>query len=316
LVTAVNELVRNPNELPLAMHDSTERSDPLIYLDFTGRSGHLSQHMAAECVRRDAETFQQFFRSMLQLRWLDRQVSELKGSASSKRRITELLQGHTSGASYLQIILKMRNDPELRPDLNAAARMAVRKIREATLPEQNEDTIEEADWIDEIVASAKSDIDQLVLLLEEGQRQSGLSNYIRWIIGAGGMGKAYGLIAGISRQRRSWRYAPGNDLLSLFVQLATAHNIPQAQRGLGAAPQEIRLQEFLLFLEYRYGIIVDRPPPGMSGAEYSAAARENLRAMLARLRQMGIFTDLSDDFTVQRLHPPYDEPVNMEKERR
>jgi len=27
--------------------------------------------------------------------------------------------------------------------------------------------------------------------------------------------------------------------------------------------------------------------------------------MLRRLRQMGIFRDLSDDFTVQRLHPPY-----------
>jgi len=61
----------------------------------------------------------------------------------------------------------------------------------------------------------------------------------------------------------------------------------------------------LRFLEERYGIIVDRPPAGIQGAEYSAAARDNLRAMLSRLRQMGIFTDLSDDFTVQRLRPPY-----------
>ena len=35
------------------------------------------------------------------------------------------------------------------------------------------------------------------------------------------------------------------------------------------------------------------------------SARENLRAMLRRLRQMGIFRDLSDDFTAQTLHPPY-----------
>lgn len=317
LATVVNELVRNPNELPLAMRTTTERSEPLLYVDFTGKSGHLSQHMAAECVRRDVETFQQFFRSMLQLRWLDRQVSELKGSASSKRRINELLQGHTNGAAYLQIILQMCNDPELRPDLNAAARIAIRKIREATLPEQNDDTIEEADWIDEIVASAKNDIDQLILLLEEGQRQNVVNNYMGWIVGSGGMGKPYGLISGISRQRRSWRYAPGNDLLSLLVQLSTAHAIPQEQlMSGGAAPKEIRLQDFLEFLERRYGIIVDRPPPGTSGAEYSAAARENLRAMLARLRQMGIFTDLSDDFTVQRLHPPYEEPATTGSERR
>ena len=40
-------------------------------------------------------------------------------------------------------------------------------------------------------------------------------------------------------------------------------------------------------------------------AEDAAAARDNLRAMLARLRQMGLFSDASDDFTVQRIHPPY-----------
>jgi len=69
--------------------------------------------------------------------------------------------------------------------------------------------------------------------------------------------------------------------------------------------QSIRLQEFLRFLEERFGTLVDRPPAPFEGAEYTAAARDNLRAMLRRLRQMGIFRDLSDDFTVQRLHPPY-----------
>ena len=64
-------------------------------------------------------------------------------------------------------------------------------------------------------------------------------------------------------------------------------------------------KDFLRFLEERFGILVDRPPSPFEGAEYIAAARENLRAMLRRLRQMGIFRDLSDDFTVQRLHPPY-----------
>ena len=315
LATAVNALVHNPSELPLGMRDTVESSEPLIYLDFTGQPKHLSGQMAAECVRRDVETFQQFFRSMLQLRWLDKQVTQLKTSARTKTKVAELLQGNSSGAVYLQSVLQMRHDPQLQFSFDAAAQNAIASIREATLPEQSNDTQEETEWLDEIIASAETDIDQLVLLLEEGQRQNGLSNYMGWIVGTGGMGKTYRLIGGVSRQRRSWRYAPGNDLLSLFVQLATAHNIPKDQRGSGAAPQEIRLQEFLYFLERRYGIIVDRPPPGMSGAEYSAAARDNLRAMLSRLRQMGIFTDLSDDFTVQRLRPPYGEPVTAQKER-
>ncbi len=76
----------------------------------------------------------------------------------------------------------------------------------------------------------------------------------------------------------------------------------------------IRLQDFLRFLEERFGILVDRPPSPFEGAEYVAAARENLRAMLRRLRQMGIFRDLSDDFTVQRLHPPYADKELMKAE--
>lgn len=306
LATAVNALVHNPDELPLAMRPVAEQSEPLLYVDFIGRSRHLSQHMAAECIRRDVETFQQFFRSMLQLRWLDRQVAQFKISPRTKTYISRLLPDKHEGAEYLQIILQMRSDPQLRYSFDAAAQNAIAMIRTATLPEQNGDTAEEMEWLDEIIASAETDIDQLILLLEEGQGQNVVNNYMGWIIGAGGMGRPYGLIDGVPRQRRSWRYAPGNDLLSLLVQLATAHNIPKDQRGSSAAPQEIRLQEFLGFLEKRYGIIVDRPPPGMSGAEYSAAARENLRAMLGRLRQMGIFTDLSDDFTVQHLRPPYE----------
>ncbi len=314
LATAVNALVHNPHELPLAMQPVATRSEPLLYLDFTGRSKHLSQHMAAECIRRDVETFQQFFRSMLQLRWLDKQVSQFKTSVRTKAHVAYLLRENPTGAAYLQVILQMRTDPKLQYSFDSAAQAAIDEIRSATLPEQNGSTAEEAEWFDEIIASAETDIDQLILLLEEGQRQHVVNNYMGWIVGAGGMGRPYGLLSGVPRQRRSWRYAPGNDLLALLVQLATAHHIPTDQRGSSSAPQEIRLQEFLRFLEHRYGIIIDRPPPGMSGAEYSAAARENLRAMLGRLRQMGIFTDLSDDFTVQRLRPPYGDEATSGQE--
>ena len=315
LATAVNALVRNPDELPLGMRDVSENSDPLIYLDFTGRQRHLSGQMAAECVRRDVETFQQFFRSMLQLRWLDKQVARFRRSASTRLAVERILQGNSNGAAYLQSMLQMRENPDLKYSFNAAAQQDIASIHAATLPNTEESDKTESRWLDEITEPARTDIDQLVLLLEEGQRQSYLSHYISWITGAGGMSKTYGLLNGISRQRRTWRYAPGNDLLSLFVQLATAHAIPQGHlKNGGAAPQKIRLQDFLLFLEQRYGIIVDRPPPGIHGAEYSAAARDNLRAMLSRLRQMGIFTDLSDDFTVQRLRPPYGDSMTTGEE--
>jgi hypothetical protein len=106
------------------------------------------------------------------------------------------------------------------------------------------------------------------------------------------------LLSGTVKSRSSWRYAPSNDLLAVLVQVAAAR---LSQQGI----QSIRLQEFLQFLEQRYGVLIDRPPDMFKGAEYIAAAHDNLRAMQNRLRQMGIFRDLSDDFTIQRLHPPY-----------
>ena len=112
------------------------------------------------------------------------------------------------------------------------------------------------------------------------------------------MKKTHGLLAGSVRSRTSWRYAPSNDLLAVLVQVTAAR---LSSQGI----QSIRLQEFLQFIEKRFGILIDRPPDIFKGAEYIAAAHDNLRAMQNRLRQMGIFRDLSDDFTIQRLHPPY-----------
>lgn len=106
--------------------------------------------------------------------------------------------------------------------------------------------------------------------------------------------------------RASWKYAPTNELLSALVQLAATHIRPTyRQKNNDKGIYTILLQDFLDFLETRFGILIDRPPDQFEGVEYAAAARENLRAMLRRLRQMGIFRDLSDDFTIQRLRPPY-----------
>src|SRR5712692_7045797 len=129
---------------------------------------------------------------------------------------------------------------------------------------------------------------------------------MQWYWGVGGMKKPQGVLRGNILSRKSWRYAPTNDLLAVIVQLAAARlSSPDKKQGEDGGVQPIRLQEFLQFLEERFSILVDRPPSPFEGAEYTAASRENLRAMLRRLRQMGIFRDLSDDFTVQRLHPPY-----------
>lgn len=304
LAYAVNALVRDPEKLPAAMLNALEPSPPQLYLDFTQNVRGRSHEMAKECVRRDIEALQQFLSSNLLLRLLDSYVVSLRRNAQRKAKIDAVLDGNESGPLYLQGLLLLLNEPSLGVYFEAQARLDEERIRqENRLPEEAGVTASEDDlnWLDDITASADSDIERVVTLLAEGQRDSALKHYVSWYWSVGGMREPHGLLAGIVKSRASWRYAPSNDLLAALVQVAAARLSKQGEVG------PIRLQEFLRFLEEHYGILIDRPPDIFKGAEYIAAAHDNLRAMQNRLRQMGIFRDLSDDFTVQQLHPPYAE---------
>ena len=308
LVYAINALVRDPETLPPAMCDPLEQSPPQLYLDFTQDARGRSHEMAKECVRRDIEAYQQFLAANLRLRLLDSYIVALGRNTQRKMKIDSVLEGRTSGPLYLQGLLQLCDEPSLLGHLEAQARVDEERIREENeLPEETGTMMNEEDlnWLDTITDVADSDMERVVNLLVEGQRDSALQHFMRWFGSTGGLRKSHGLLAGTMKSRLSWRYAPSNDLLATFVQVAAARQSTQKIESL-------KLQEFLQFLEHRYGILIDRPPNMFKGAEYIAAAHDNLRAMQNRLRQMGIFRDLSDDFTIQRLHPPYaDSTIKM-----
>jgi len=315
LVYAINALVQNPYSLPLAMHDTLVVSPPQIYLDFTNDAKSYSQEMAKVCVRRDVESCQQYLSSIVRLRLLDHYAEQLGRNTQRRAMINAILNGATSGPSYLQGLLLLQFEPALAMQIEAQARMDETRIREANrLPReegQTEEDEEDFAWLGEIADTAETDLERVVNLLVEGQKTNAIKSVISWYWGVGGLKKPHGVLRGTPSSRHSWRYAPSNDLLAVLVQVAAARLTPQGQDI-----RPLRLQEFLKFLETHYGILIDRPPDIFKGAEYAAAARDNLRAMLDRLRQMGIFSDLSDDFTVQRLHPPYTNTPDVRTEMR
>ena len=305
LVNAVSALVAQPGLLPPAMKDSFVSSPPQLYLDFTGTGTGLSFDMAAACVRRDMEAYQQFHLSNLFLRQLNNYVEALSHDSRRRVALDARLGPEHSGPHYLQGLLLLQSDPIFGPELAASARTDENRIRQENSPGNTEDEPEDLSWLDNITNSADTDIGRVVALLAEGQIKKAQS-FVQWYRGAGGLTKPHGVLAGTPANRHSWRYAPSSDLLAVLVQLAAtclASDCRADSQATGPAP--FRLQEFLDFLERRFGILIDRPPDSFQGADYAAAARENLRAMQNRLRQMGIFRDLSDDFTVQRLNPPY-----------
>jgi len=296
--------------LPAAMRESLQLSPPQLYLDFTNDAGSYSQEMAKACVRRDVEAYQQYLSSVLRLRLLDHYVDQLGRNATRRAKIDSILDGSNSGPLYLQRLLLLLNESSLEVHIQAQSRIDEERIREMNeLQGEDIEAVEREEslsWLDDITSAAESDFERVVNLLVEGQRDNAITHFISWYYGVGGIKKPHGILRG-SALRQSWRYAPTNDLLAVFVQLAAAR---LSHQGVPS----FRLQEFLTFLEERFGILIDRPPDIFKGAEYAAAARDNLRAMLNRLRQMGIFRDLSDDFTAQRLQPPYTdtEPARTE----
>ena len=317
LVHAINSLVQEPDTLPPAMQDALVPSGPQLYLDFTGVPGSLSQEMANAGVRRDLEAYQQFLTSNLLLRQLDKYIEALRRNRRRREEIDYVLDPEGSGPSYLQGLLLLQDDPTFSSELEASARTDENRIRDEYIdPDTEQDETEELLWLDQIVDMAETDIERVVTLLVEGQRKNALENYVRWYWGVGGLNKQHGVLTGTLSSRQTWRYAPSNDLLAVLVQLAAARisSADDSSSRNTAQIKSIRLQDFLIFLEKRFGILVDRPPEPFEGADYAAAARDNLRAMLKRLRQMGIFRDLSDDFTVQRLHPPYSDEVTARVE--
>jgi hypothetical protein len=319
---AINQLVDTPNHLPEAMQEQPEASAPEIYLDFTGSRTGLSYSMANDCVRRDVETYQRFVASNILLKQLQGYAIELRRTPSRAARIAEILGGATDGTRYLKGLLLLMQDDEIGPQIQHLATGDEDAIRREYQQEDGSEDSADLERLEEIARGSDSPLGRLIAILTHAQSDKATDNYMQWFSTIGGLRKSYGILASNTSSRTSWRYAPDNEILAVLVQMAAIEkesdgHADSAKAGQWSHPQAIRLREFLDYLERRFGILIDRPPSSYSGAEASAAARENLRAMLDRLRQMGIFSDMSDDFTVQRLQPPYAEsrPTNLLSQR-
>ncbi len=166
------------------MHDALAASPPQLYLDFTNDAKSYSQEMAKVCVRRDVEAYQQYLSSIVRLRLLDHYVEQLGRNAQRRASINTILDGATSGPSYLQGLLLLQFEPAIAMQIQAQAMMDETRIREANkLPREEgqlEDDEEDFAWLDEIAGSAETDLERVVNLLVEGQRGNALNHFISW----------------------------------------------------------------------------------------------------------------------------------------
>lgn len=101
------------------------------------------------------------------------------------------------------------------------------------------------------------------------------------------------------------RFVLDSRLLEVLLQLAVLR--PGGSLGYHTAP--LRIDELLTFLRERYGLYVDRLPPGDGfgppSIEDREALRANVTAFSGRLREVGFYQDLSDAYVAQTVTPRY-----------
>jgi hypothetical protein len=101
------------------------------------------------------------------------------------------------------------------------------------------------------------------------------------------------------------RFVLDSRLLEVLLQIAV---LRQGSDG-GFHTGEMRVDELLVFLRERYGIFIDQLPRGDGFATTSIddrrALRDNIRAFIVRLREVGFYRDLSDAYVTQTITPRY-----------
>jgi hypothetical protein len=290
LAYATDELVRS-GEVPAAMQRSGEPTPPEIYVDFTRERGSPSDELAQACVDRDLEMLGRYYRAFMYLRTLDHAVQ-------TSTRLREEFEELENPAYLLRLVSSSSQ-------LQDRAEFLLDAVVEATIEESDDaDAAEQVrSYVRDVIRNCEGDcVDAFGQLLAESQEKSLSVSLQKWYWSVGGLRSDHGLIEGNLMGRRRARYVMSDQLLAVLVQLALI------DRGSGLNPRGIRselaLERFLGWLHERFGFTIDRPPAFMDGAGARAAARDNLEAMKRRLRQMGYFQALSDDFAAQYLRDP------------
>lgn len=99
------------------------------------------------------------------------------------------------------------------------------------------------------------------------------------------------------RGKRRFALTPG-----MLETLALIAVMQETEEGLETRP--LRLDRLIDRLDRRYGILVARPPTGREADPVAVSAMlQNQRTLRRRLRESGLFVDLSDAFVGQTLKP-------------
>ncbi|GEL24602.1 hypothetical protein PSU4_35560 [Pseudonocardia sulfidoxydans NBRC 16205] len=282
---AAHHLLRT-GERPGDLGDGPAPASPLeMYCDFTGDLGSESDRLSRRCVERDLDRVRLAFRDRMTFVVVEQALPRIAGELE-----------RLAGASRADRLVRLA---ELR-DHRRVESYAEGRIDDlvAEAADSDEATGPELDFLRKVQGADTSELDKLLDIVEHVNQTRAMKNAVAWFWSVGALEKPYGLLRGSSRHRRSWRYAPGDELLTALLMAVFVDEDGRSSR------ETMSLREVLDALANRFGILVDRPPAFLDGAEAREAATANRNAFTQRLQLLGCFDSLSDDFSVQIVRHP------------
>nr|WP_219417037.1 hypothetical protein [Pseudonocardia nigra] len=282
---AGHELLRT-GARPADMAPGPAPASPVeLYCDFTGDLGSESDRMSRRCMERDLDRVRLAFRDRMAFVVIEQALPRIPGEAERRAGL--------SSADRLVHLASLRE--HRRVESYAMGRIDD-IVAEATA--SGDASEPELEFLQRVQAGDGSEVDKLLDILEYVNQTRAVGNAVKWFSSVSGLEKAYGILRGSVRSRRSWRYAPTDELLTALLLAVFVE--PDGITTRATMP----LREVLDALRHRFGILIDRPPAFLDGAEARAAAGANLDAFTRRLQLLGCFDSLSDDFSVQVVRHP------------
>lgn len=256
-----------------------------LYCDFTGDRGSVSDGLSRRCVERDLDRVRLAFRDRMTFLVVEQALSRIPDELARRSELAR--------PDQLAQLASLRT--HRRVETYASGRIDD-LVAESSVDEHV--TAPELEFLRDVQSRDSDELGKLLDVMEYVNQMRAMQNAVAWYWSVAGLDKPYGVLRGTSNSRRSWRYAPCDELLHALLLAVFVDETGRHSRS------EMPLQDLLDALEHRFGILVDRPPAFLDGAEARRAAAANLDAFKARLTLLGCFDSLSDDFSVQIVRHP------------
>ena len=280
---AIHQLL-DDQTLPPDM-EGAEADNPLEqYIDFSGDATSDSRELARACVQRDLRLIHVGLRDRLILKTIRR--------AADTSEVLAKDYEEWSGPQRFVYLAQLRDDEELEPYF----KQDLKAVSKANADSEDDQVTA---FFGGLADPSRPPLDRLVVALFEATKARARHAALSWFRDTGGLNRSNGMLVGdpSARGRHTWGYAPGNDLVNALLGITFTDERGRARR-------EMTLREVLDQFRNRFGLLIDRPPAELETVASRAAASENLEAFKRRLKLLGVFDGLSDDFSAQVVMNP------------